>query len=341
LTAALVAIGRRARGPLAAWLFYVGSLFPVLGFFNVYPFLFSYVADHFQYLASIGFFAAVAGAAATFLSAAGRTAKIIGWTAISAVVALLAALSNAQSRTYVDEPTLYRATLDRNPACWLAHENLGVWFQRRNEPESAVAEYLEAERLYGDFADTHNNLGSVLLKMPGRLDDAAAEFRVALQLNPDYADAHDNLGNALVNLPGGLDEAIREYQAALRINPEFAEARNNLGNAWMKEPGRLKDAAAEFSAALRLNPKSADAHNNLVNALSALGRKEEAVAEYREALRLMPTYDAVHFNIAMALLNVPGRRAEARDELEHYLRLKPGNETAERILAQIRTSGSP
>jgi tetratricopeptide (TPR) repeat protein len=339
VTAVLWSMRRRMRGPLAAWLFFIGSLFPALGFFDVYPFLFSYVADHFQYLASLSVFAAVSAGAVTFLARASRPVGVSGWSVLSGLVAVLAFLSNAQSRTYASPPALYTATLDRNPDCWMAHNNLGAWYEGRNEPAKAIAEYRAAVRLNGSYADAHDNLGSVLLKMPGRLDEATEEFHEAVRLNPGSADYHDSLGNALANEPGRLADAISEYQAALHINPDFAEAHNNLGNAWMKMPGRLADAVSEYSWALRLNPASAEAHNNLGNALSAQGLKEQAVVRYREALRLMPTYEAVHFNIAMALLNVPGRRGEAESELQEYLRLSPGNETATRILAQIRAAG--
>jgi Flp pilus assembly protein TadD len=104
----------------------------------------------------------------------------------------------------------------------------------------------------------------------------------------------------------------------------------------MQKPGRLADAAAEYRRALRTRPGFAEAHNGLGNALAALGRTDEAVAEYREALRLRPAYAEIHFNLAMALLNAPGRRGEAAEQLEEFLLARPGNEAAWRILGQIR-----
>src|SRR5271165_3008519 len=241
VTAALWALRGRSRGPLAAWLFFVGSLFPALGFVNIYPFIFSYVADHFQYLASIGPIAAASAGVAWLLDRAPPAVRGAGWGLAAFFVAALAALSYLQSRDYADEFTLYTATIRRNPECWMAYNNLGLWYEGRGDADSATAHFREAIRLKEDFAAAHNNLGSVLAKKPGRLGDAIAEFREAVRLQPSFADAHANLGTALLKTPGGQDEAVAECREALRIKPASAEAHNNMGNAWSKVPGRLDD----------------------------------------------------------------------------------------------------
>jgi tetratricopeptide (TPR) repeat protein len=84
----------------------------------------------------------------------------------------------------------------------------------------AIAEYQAALRLRPDFAKTHNNLGTALSKIPGRLPEAIAEYQAALRIEPDFVGAHINLGNALAQTPGRLPEAIAEYEAALRIKPD-------------------------------------------------------------------------------------------------------------------------
>jgi tetratricopeptide (TPR) repeat protein len=338
VTAALWALRGRSRGPLAAWLFFVGSLFPALGFFNVYPFLYSYVADHFQYLASLGIITAAAAGAARLLARASPAVRGVGWGLAAILVAALGALSNLQSRAYADEFTLYTTTIERNPACWMAHNNLGLWYEGRGDAANAIAHFQEAIRLKDDFAAAHNNLGSVLGKMPGRLDEAVAHFQEALRLQPDFADALNNLGMAFLKTPGRLDDAAACFQKALRIRPGFAEAHNNLGNALSKMPGELDAAIAEYQQALRLKPGYAGAHNNLGTALYAQGRAAEAVAQYQEALRLMPAYAEIRYNIAMALLSIPGRANEAAEQLEIFLKARPDNEPARRMLAQIRAS---
>ena len=371
-TAALWLLRKRSRGPLAAWLFFIGSLFPALGFFNAYPFLFSYVADHFQYLASMGVIAAAAAGAAGLLARATPAARAAGWGLVAMLVLALAALSNAQSRTYADQRTLYETTIERNPGCWMAHNNLGtwykdhgdqgkaiahfrealrlkkdyaqahnnvgVWLEDRGELDEAVAHFEEALRLKKDFAAAHNNLGSALGRIPGRLDGAIGHFQEALRLQPNFAEAHNNLGAALMKITGRSDEAVGHFREALRLQPGFAEAHVNLGDAWSDIPGRLDEAIAQYGEALRLQPGNAQAHNNLGLALDAQGRTAEAIGQYKEVLRLVPGFAEIRFNIALALLKVPGRENEAAGQLEAFLQARPDNETARRLLTQIRAN---
>jgi tetratricopeptide (TPR) repeat protein len=372
LTAALWTLRRRSRAPLAAWLFYVGSLFPALGFFNVYPFIFSYVADHFQYLACLGIVAAAAAGGSALMNAGGQGARAIGLGSAAALIAVLCMLSHAQSRTYADEPTLYQATLESNPGSWMAHNNLGLWYKNHGEPEKALAHYREALRLrqdypqahnnlgvlyedrgdlddaaaqfraalgiWKDFVAAHNNLGSVLGKMPGRADDAIAQFREALRLQPEFATAHNNLGAALARVPGHLNEAVAQYKEALRLRPDFADAHANLADAYSDLPDRLNDAVSEYQESIRLNPGNPEVHSNLGLALNAQGLPAEAIEQYDEALRLMPSFAEIRFNMALALLSMPGRQNEAAAQLEMFLRARPGNPNAIQLLEQIRAA---
>jgi Flp pilus assembly protein TadD len=372
VTGILWGLQRRFRGPLAAWLFFVGSLFPALGFFNVYPFVFSYVADHFQYLASMGIMAAASTGAVSLLDRAAPSVRAAGWGLVAVVVAALVTLSNLQSRTYADEPTLYQATLERNPGCWMAHNNLGLWYRNHGEPDKALGHYKEALRLRKDYPQAHNNLGilyedqgnlegaaaefreairttknyvaahnnlgNVLAKMPGHGGESIDELREAVRLQPDFASAHNNLGAALSKEPGRRDEAMAEYKEALRLRPDYADAHANLGNAYADLPGRLNDAIEEYEWALRLNPDDAEVHSNLGLALNSAGRPVEAIAEYAEALRLRPAFAEIRFNMALALLSIPGRENEAAQQLEAFLQARPGNQTAQKLLADIRAS---
>jgi len=151
---------KRTRAPLAALLLFCGLLFPALGFFNVYPFRFSFVADHFQYLAGIPIIALVSAGLAT-LAARWKPRSWMAAAAALALAAPLALLTWSQSRQYADAETLYRTTMGRNPSCWMAYNNLGI------------------------------------IKLPGNVKEAAALFEGALRLKPDYAEAHNNLGHAL------------------------------------------------------------------------------------------------------------------------------------------------
>ncbi len=315
---ALWLLARKHRGPLAGFLFFTGTLFPVLGFLNVYPFIFSFVADHFQYLASLGIIvplcAVVVGQARSLERA------------LSPLLLLaLAVLTFRQAGTYADAETLYRTTLARNPASWMAHTNLGVALaETPSRLPEAVVEYHAALRLKPDNAQTHADLGNALAQMPGRLPEAVAEFRTALRLKPNSVQPHNDLGVALTQIPGRLPDAVAEFQTALRLKPEYAEAHDNLGVALTQTPGRMADAIAEFREALRIDPNYADARNNLARALAGTpGGLAEAIAQYQAALRAGVEDAETHCNLGLALAQMPGRLPEAIAEFQAALRIKP------------------
>ena len=322
---ALWSLRRRARAPFAAFLFFVGSLFPVLGFVNLYGARFSWVWDHWQYLPDLGPLAlAAAGLAAGWQRAKLRFRRL-GNGLVAALALSLGALTWTECAMFHDDQTLYRAVLARNRDCWLAYNNLGiVWSRMPGRLNDAIAQYEEALRLQPDFAGAHNNLGHAWAQVPGRLNDAIAQYEEALRLQPDLADAHNNLGLAWAQVPGRLNDAIAQYEEALRLQPDLAEAHNNLGIAWAQVPGRLNDAIAQYEEALRLQPNLARAHNNLGIAWAQVpGRLNDAIAQYEEALRLQPNLAETHYNLGNAWSRMPGRLNDAIAQYEEALRLQP------------------
>jgi len=315
----LWAIRGRTRGPLAALLFFAGTLFPVLGFFNVYPFRYSLVADHFQYLASLGIITLLSAGAALLWLRWQPWAKLVGQGLCLALLLVLAYLSHQQSKIYTDAETLFTATIKRNPACWMGHINMGLLLANLGRNNEAIAHYHEALRLKPDYVDAHNNLGNVLADL-GRTDEALAQYREALRLKPDLVDGHFNLGLLLASA-GRIDEAIEHYEQALRLKPDYALAHINLGNI-LAGLGRTEEAIAHYREALRLKPDYALAHNNLAASLAALGRIAEAIEHYHEALRLQSDDAATHNNLANALAGL-GRTNEALAQYREALRLKP------------------
>jgi protein O-mannosyl-transferase len=314
-------LARRNRGPLAAALFFLGTLVPVLGFLNVYPFRFSYVADHFQYLASLGIIIPASSGLVLLL----RRFPSFGKFVPAALVTLLGILSWRQSGIYTDQETLYRATLARNPNSWMAHHNLAkALAEKPGQLQEVIEEYRASLRIYPDFAETHNNLGNALAQIPGRLDEARNELEISLRLNPDYANGHYNLGNVLSRIPGKLPEAVEEYQAAIRLQPDFAEAHHNLAIALSQIPGRLPDAIREYQAALAIDPAMAEAHNNLCRALSTMpGRIEQALAECDTAIRIDAHFPAAYNNRGNILLQMPGRLPDAIASYRNALKIAP------------------
>jgi tetratricopeptide (TPR) repeat protein len=287
-------LSRRNRGPLAGFLIFAGTLFPVLGFLNVYPFRYSWVADHFQYLASVGIIVPVASGLLA-LAARLRVTRAPQVAFVSALLLILTTLTWKQSATYADAETLYRSVLAKNPGSWMAHNGLGnVLMQTPGGLPEAIAEYETAERLRPGVAEPHLNRGLALLRSDEkRLTDAMEEYMLALQINPRWAEAYVNLGNAFSHVPGRMPEAIVDYETALRLKPHLVEAHNGLGNA-LAQTGRPADAIAQYEAALRINPNYLDAHVNLGTTLAQIpGRRPEAIAQYEAALRIQPDLEPV------------------------------------------------
>jgi tetratricopeptide (TPR) repeat protein len=331
------------RGPLAAFLYFCGTLFPALGFFNVFPFVFSYVADHFQYLASLGVIACLSSLAAPGApsgnSPPGFTPALKGRSlrvgAAVVVMGVFGALTWRQCAIYRDAETLYAATLEQNPQCWLAENNLGALLTKQGRLAEAIALLEKSLRLEPLNPEAHYNLGLALSKS-GRLQEAAASFETALRLMPEHAEAHNNLANLLAKQPGRQAEAIAHYEAALRLRPDYAEAHNNLALLLAGEPGRQAEAIAHYEAALRIKPDYAEAHNNLAGLLAAdPGRQAEAVAHYEAALRIRPDFAEAHNNLGLLLASVPGRQAEAIAHYEAALRLMPNSAVIHFNLARV------
>ena len=328
LLAALWRWRTRSRAPLAAMLIFIGTLFPALGFLNVYPFVYSFVADHFQYLASISIIALLAAGGTLALRGLRdlRNLRFLRVAAAAVVLIAAAALTWTQSRQYTDAETLFRATLARNETSWMVHHNLG-WVllgrgqetQNRALIEESVTHFNRALELNPGFSQVYNNLGTALLNL-GRLDEAKAKYEAALRLKPGDAEVHYNLGLVLERM-GRPEESLAATRAALKIRPAYPEAQAILGNA-LQSLGRLDEAIAAYREALRLKPNDSETHHNLGTALGRQGRAEEAAAEFREALRLRPDSARASRSLGQALMRL-GKYDEAVNRFRDAVRLAP------------------
>jgi len=321
LVAALFVLRRRTRGPLAAALLFAGTLFPALGFINVYPFVYSFVADHFQYLAAAALVPALAAGltlAAAHLPAAAATGVRV---AAAAIVVILAALTWKQCGRYADAETLWRATLASNPDCGMACNNLGDLLLKRGRPEEAAALFRRAlaSNPADDFAE--NNLGFVQLHA-GQLDEAAAHFENAVRLNPRNAEAQNNLGLAWLQ-QGRVEQAVTCFEHAVAAKDLYPAAHCNLGSVLLRT-GRIEPAIAHFRRAVEIEPANAVSRNLLAAALVQAGKADEAIAESRRVLEREPRNAQAHVGIAHALM-LSGREEPALTEFRTALELDPAD----------------
>jgi cytochrome c-type biogenesis protein CcmH/NrfG len=300
---------RQWRGPMATFLYFTGTLLPVAGFVNIEWFVFSFVADHFQYLASLGVIVPGAAGLASFTAKLPVRSRHAALAVAVTIVGALGMLTWHHSGEFRGRVTLYTHTVARAPGSIAARYLLGVALM--DDPAraaDAVAAFEAALRLNPDAAAVHEKLGVVLLRMPGRTHDAIEHLETALRLKPGSATTRGLLAAAWFDAgrlaaaePSGIDATIAAYRRAVDLNPNFAEAHFNLGNALLRIPERRLDAVAHFEAAVRLQPDFAAAHANLGAAIvTQPGRLEEAIAHFEAALRVQPDFAPARNNLERA-----------------------------------------
>ncbi|MCG3129200.1 MAG: Beta-barrel assembly-enhancing protease [Phycisphaerae bacterium] len=307
--------GRLGRGALAAALCFLGTLLPALGFFDVYPFRYSFVADHYAYLASVAIIALLVAAVGEHVRTLGATARFVGAAATAALVLACGLGVWSRGQVYRDAFALWSDAVAKNPAAWVAHLNLGAEFQKRGDLAAALRHDEAAVRLKGTYPDAHYNYANDLQRA-GRPDDALRHFNEALRLRPDYADAHFNLAKLLAaqNQP---EAALRHFGDALASDPNLLAARCDLALELLKL-GRLDEAIRALQDAIARDANADEAHYRLGIALCAAGRIDEGVAAYRTSIRLQPDNVGRRLVLARVLLAV-GRPAAAVAELRECL----------------------
>ena len=339
--------------------YYYISLFPVLGFFSVYFFRYSFVSDHFQYLASMGPLALMGAGIATLLSCfcetpdyfmshpdtvprSGRAIACPRWRLILSsalcgiLLVLLGLLTWRQTSEYHNLFALYTATLEKNPRCWMAHYNLGIVLSQQGEADQAIEHYRQAVALRPDYAEAHYNLGRLLVER-GQVNDAIAHYERAAAINPADAAAQNNLGVTLFGI-GRTDDAIAHYQKALEIRPDYAEASCNLANALIAK-GDFNGAIARYRACLAVIPDQEEAQYNLASALLRTGRTDDAIVEYQKVLQMHPDSADAHANLGIAFLT-NGRVRDAMAEYTKALQISPENLAALSNLAWLLATSS-
>ena len=286
--------GRIGRGPLVAVLFFAGTLFPALGFVNVFPFRYSFVADHFQYLASVGLI--VLGAAGL-----SRLPRFIP----AALLALLAVLTWRQVGIYRDLDTLWRDTVDKNPASWMAQNNFAMVLLRKGRGNEALVHLQQALELDPTNVETQNDLGNVLLQM-GRVKESFPYLQKALEIEPNRAAVQANLGSALLQT-GLVDEAIVHLEEALKIDPTNVSTYSTLGYALLQK-GQVDQSLASLQRALAIDPNDVAANFNLANTLLQIGRVDDAISHLQKAMAIVPDDAEAQKNMAWVLATWPEAR---------------------------------
>jgi tetratricopeptide (TPR) repeat protein len=321
---------RLGLGVIAGVLFFVASLAPLLGFISNYTFQYSFVADHYQYVASIGLIAVAAGALFT-LSASEGWAPFWPRCAGGVLLAVLGWLTAQQCGAYLNSETLWRDTLAKNPSSWMAHHNLAMDLQEQGALDEAAEHYRAAIVLNPRHTMALNNLGLI---EAGKRDLAAAveHYEAALAVEPGFALAHNNLALALARR-GDYEGAVKHLRRALEIEPRMLGAMMNLGDV-LKAQGQQQAALETYRKAAALFPTESAPWRSLAALLLEKGRGDEAVAAYRQGLKAAPDRPDLLLGLS-GVLAAQTNYTEAAACCQRVLAADPGNAAAHCSLGEL------
>ena len=318
------------------WMWYLGTLVPVIGLVQVGQ---QPMADRYTYIPLIGLFIALAWGGNELLErlcAVDRTRRIAATALVSTVALALIGIANVQARTWSDSISLYEQALRISRRNLMAHTNLGAELQDRGRVGEAIRHYEEALGFDPGATEVRLNLAAALLQS-GDGAGAVAEYRWAAEQSPDDPDVQVLLAIALQKT-GQLESAEDHYVQALRLNSRSFLALKGLGTL-MARRGRLGRAAADFRQALAIHPDDADTLTNLAIVLKRQSKLDDAAESLIEAIEIDPAH-AVAWKILGQIRLAQGRREEGISSLSESLRLDPSQHAVQRRLNQLRTTSS-
>jgi tetratricopeptide (TPR) repeat protein len=352
----LVIRAARRRPYLAVgWLWYLGTLVPVIGLVKVGL---QAMADRYTYVPLIGLFILVAMGVPDILPK-WRYQKLLLGISAALLISVLIVVTRSQVRHWRNDITLYEHALNVTSENSLVHTNLGAALARQGKYDEAVSHYTEALRIKPDNANARNNLGLALihqsryreaivlfaetlrnsphdptvqyglgiaLARQGRYQEAIVHFSEALRMNPLDANAHYNLGLALA-CQGKDQEAVSHYTDAVRINPNLGNAHYYLGLA-LTRLGKDNEAVSHYAEALRINPREASVHHDMGIALARQGKYQEAISHFVEALRIEPRHAKAHYNLGVVMAQ-QGKNQEAIAHYAEALQIDPNDADAQ------------
>ena len=306
---------RIGRGPLAAVLIFAGVLVPALGFFNLYyP---SFVADHFQYHASIALIALAAAAAVTLAGRLPTQARWFTAVAIAGLLLPLAVLAQQKTHAYKDEIALLEDTVAGDPQSWLAHYNLGLCFQNRGKYDEALSHFRQAIEARGQQARDnprislfqHNVAGfyadvGLLQREMRRPADAEGSFCTAIEIReqlvrdyPTVSEYQEGLAWCYLNLayaqhkagrPADAEvshrKAIEIHEKLARDNPAISKFKNRVAASYThvglfeRDRGLTAEAQSAFHKAIEIREKLVRDHPTVAEYQADLAANYEDLA---------------------------------------------------------------
>lgn len=301
-------LARTHRKFVAGVLFFAAASLPTLGLIPLYTFIYSYVADHYQYVACVGLIAIVSAGVAVVDRRLPHGRVIAGCIAVTMLTAL-AIRAERYAGVFESPGTLWANVLESNPQAWMAYNNLGLWREEKSDLAGARLAYEQSLTIRPDNAKAYLNL-AVLSQKESKPADAIAQLERGIKFLPDNVELLMALANANADA-GDYERAMAEYRRVLELEPNSLLAKFNLA-ALLGRTDDTGKAASLYLEILRADNRFTPAMDNLANLYARSGRHERAIELYERSLRLLPDRPIVLNSLAASLASTgPMDRAES------------------------------
>lgn len=296
---------RIGRGAFANYCYFICAIFPALGIFNVYPMIFSYVADHFQYIASINLILLMAGAGALLFDRLllygnwrpdAKTRAAILYSVLSVVALFYGLKVMEHSKSFANLESQWQDVIKKNDRSSIAHNNLGVVYRDQGRMDEAFGEFTKAIEIDPDNIEAHNNLG-LYYYFIDRPDQALFEFNKALEINKDYASTYNNIGLIYLN-SDQEDKAYNYFTTAVELNPKLMEGHYNLAECYLLN-NQYDQAINELLITIGLSPKYHDAMQSLAQIYEKIGQTDNAIHWYQQAIAVNGNFPPYHNSLGI------------------------------------------
>jgi Flp pilus assembly protein TadD len=300
---------------LMGWLWYLGTLVPVIGLVQVGD---QALADRYAYVPLIGIFIAVTWLLSDYFAERPRW-RLWGVGGIAVALLAFTIVTAVEASYWKGSKILFEHALKVNNRNDVAHNNLGNILEKEKKYDQAIAHYRESLKIDPLSVEAHNNLGQIYMTL-GNIPEAIPEFQQALKTSPKFAKVDYNLGLAYDNL-GDFERAIGYYRLAISLNPNLPEVYYNLGNVYGKT-GRIDEAIEQYRKAIQVKSRYPKAYFNLGNTLAGKNQLDEARKCYENAIRLDSKYLDAYHNLGNVYM-VAGEYNQAAAQYRACLRINP------------------
>jgi tetratricopeptide (TPR) repeat protein len=315
---------RRRKYLAVGWLWYAGTLVPVIGLVQVGV---QAMADRYTYMPLTGMLIIIAWSLAGVLPQWRCRKPVLAALALAAVSSL-AVVTSRQLRYWQNSVTLFEHTLAVTSDNYVMHNNYANFLMDSGNIADAIEHFHRSLEIKPGSAEVHNNLGNAYEKID-KVDDAIGQYRAALSLKPDFPEAHYNLALALSE-QNKAEEAIREYSESVRLEPDNVDAWSNLGRELARQ-GDFARAIESYERALAIKPDHIMTHGWLGLALATTGKVDEAIMEFRTVLKARPTDVEMWRNLGI-LLERRGTVSEAIECYRRVLQIDPADAKTQSLL---------